>query len=206
MLVVWLSNTQLSYAWTLDGGLIFEDNKAHGTVAAFSPVSEAATINKLTVDVAIYEGGTFRDDDGDLCVRSTGTLSCVGLATDTSLVASVVYRADGVGVATPNGNPASRQFSITDTWLAPPTASLILEHLQNCNWLVTSNDVEPDYTFQIEHRPTNGGSWSLTYSGADACVGRLAPKNYRAVYRDAGDNRGSYSSIKTTSCIFNPPQ
>lgn len=87
----------------------------------------------------------------------------------------------------------------------PPTASLILEWIQNCNWLVTSNATNPGYTFIIEHRPSSGGAWSQTYSGTDACVGRLAPMSYRAVYQDMYGNRGPYSSIKTTYCILNPP-
>ena len=204
---VWLFAAQLSYAWTVDPFVFFSNNQAIGSATALSPVAEAALINRFDVNVSIREAGFLRQNGSNTCTRDSNVdLRCEAFATDTTLQPAVLYQATGDATASPNGNPLNQTFAASRTWVPPPTGTLIVEHVNNCNWLITSDASNPGYTYVIEHRPVSGGTWSVTYNGVDTCVGRLAPRSYRAVYRDSGNNRGSYSSTRTTSCISSPPQ
>lgn len=84
----------------------------------------------------------------------------------------------------------------------PPQAAIVVERSghTNCGWLVTSLLSHPAYNFIIERKPTLGGSWAQTYSGADTCIPRSGSWIYRGVYTDIFGNRGPNSVYKTTNC------
>lgn len=86
----------------------------------------------------------------------------------------------------------------------PPPSSIQLERISggSCNWLVTSAQSQPGYTFIVER--LLGGSWSQTYSGADSCVPRSGAYTYRGVYADIFGNRGTPSATATTNCNPGP--
>lgn len=88
----------------------------------------------------------------------------------------------------------------------PPQSSIQLERIGGgtCNWLVTSMQSHPGYTFIVERQLTSGGAWSQTYSGADSCVPRSGAWRYRGVYADIFGNRGTPSATWTTDCNPGP--